>query len=61
MAFIEEDEIDRIANRLEDEAPWETVSKVLSHQGWIDVVTTIHATCSGFASSSRSPRKRPQP
>ena len=45
MAFIEEDEIDRIANRLEDEAPWETVSKVLSHQGWIDVVTTIHATC----------------
>ncbi len=35
---------ERIARRLEDEAPWETVSKVLSHEGWLDVVETIKTT-----------------
>lgn len=49
MGYVDEEteltDIDHIAVRLEDEAPWDTCSKVLSHQGWIDVVTTIKATC----------------
>lgn len=45
MASVELDDVDHIACRLEDEAPWKTCSKVLSHAGWIDVVETIKATC----------------
>lgn len=30
-----------IANQLESEVPYETVGKLLAHDGWVDVVQTI--------------------
>ena len=42
---IEMDDLHHIAVRIEEEAPWDTCSKVLGHQGWIDVISTIKATC----------------
>ena len=27
--------------RLEDECPWESVSKVMTHESWLDLIETI--------------------
>jgi len=32
---------EHLAVRLEEECPWESVSKVLDHTGWLDLVETI--------------------
>lgn len=37
------DDLDHLAVRLEEECPWETVSKVLSHEGWRDLLETMKA------------------
>jgi hypothetical protein len=37
------DELEQVAMQLEAECPWESVSKVLSHNGWLDLVETIKA------------------
>lgn len=37
----EQTNAEQVANRLEDECPWESVSKVLNHNGWLDLVETI--------------------
>jgi hypothetical protein len=37
--------VDRIAAQLEAEVPYETCSKVLAHDGWVDLVRTIQQTC----------------
>ena len=38
-------DIETIALRLQDEAPWESCANVLNHAGWRDVVETIKTTC----------------
>jgi hypothetical protein len=35
-------EIAALADQLEAEVPWKTVSSVLSHEGYIDLIETIH-------------------
>jgi hypothetical protein len=41
MTQIETEELEAIVNKLDEEAPWATVSNVLDHAGWLDLVTTI--------------------
>lgn len=59
MPDIELDDIDHIACRLDDECPWDTCSDVLSHQGWVEVVNTIKATCpDAYAAMQKTYLKR---
>lgn len=38
---VERDDILDLADQLESEVPFETVSNVLSHQGWLDLLKTV--------------------
>lgn len=43
MTQVETDELEQIAAALESETPWATVSRVLDHAGWMDLVGTLKA------------------
>ena len=43
MTDIEQDELEQICAALESEVPYDTVSKVLDHTGWMDLVGTLKA------------------
>lgn len=46
MSDVTDDHVtdaEHLAVRLEAECPWESVSKVLDHTGWLDLVETIKA------------------
>lgn len=41
MDDVKVSDVELISRRLEDECPWDTVSAVLSHQGWLDLLETL--------------------
>lgn len=40
---VSSEEVEALAARLSDLCPWSTVSTVLNHSGWVDVVECIKA------------------
>ena len=40
-ATVDTDALEQLAARLEEECPYETVSNVLTHPGWLDLLETI--------------------
>ena len=38
-------DVEQIAQHLEAEVPYSTCSQMMNQAGWIDVITTIKATC----------------
>jgi hypothetical protein len=50
-----------LATRLEDECPWESVSKVLAHEGWLDLVETIKTVSPDAYQALRRDLLKPAP